>query len=66
MANCPISWQNFFHNECHDGPGDTYGDIYTWYIDEKLLPYNAKYIDDKEYIEFDTEANLTLFLLRWS
>ena len=47
-------------------PANSFGDVYVWYIDEKLLPYNARYNDDKEYIEFGTEQDLTAFLLRWA
>ena len=65
--NCPVSWKNFMEELCLDGPSDRYGDVSVDYINLQLLPYMAKFIDDNRYlIEFESEAGLTAFLLRWS
>lgn len=35
-------------------------------IDDCLKQYRAKFNDNNHYIEFETEEDYTMFLLRWS
>jgi len=69
FAGCPIYWQNFIiylNNEF-----DMWGrDVSVSIIQRELKPYGGRYhlagSESREYIEFDTEQQFTLFVLRWS
>ena len=66
MSTCPTVWQNFFYAECEDGLRDVYGDVRPSFINRRLKKYRAKLVNNDWDIEFDTEQDLTLFLLKWS
>lgn len=55
-----ISFWDKFMNECGFLDDDDNG------IDYYLEPYRAKNVVNEPYIEFETEADATLFLLKWS
>jgi hypothetical protein len=68
MADCHSSWQNFC-GYCQDTHYD--GDHTHWVPDEifnsELERYGGKaYFGAFNYIMFDTEQGLSMFLLRWS
>lgn len=68
MQTCPIAWQNFFDKECDFGPKDLVGDVKDIFINHRLKKYRGKLVVGKGSlkVKFDSEKDLTLFLLKWS
>ena len=69
FAGCPVYWQNFIiylqnENDMYDR------DVSISLIQRELKPYYGRYhmagSEPWDYIEFDTEQQFTLFVLRWS
>lgn len=56
---CLDYWESFMEKsgflDCDDYP-----------IDHYLEPYRAKNVPNTPYIEFETEADATMFILKWS
>ena len=67
-ANAQIWWRNFrryIWQKTLYGNDMTKSSIH--YTVTELAKYNAKYVSyDNSRVEFETEADATLFLLRWS
>jgi hypothetical protein len=60
FRDSPVCWKNFFHSEAEQGTQAE--------LDRKVAQWNARLIELRtEYVlEFDTDADKLLFLLRWS
>lgn len=65
MSNCPTAWINFFEECCHGGPKDDKGDVTVEFINEKLLPYQARYDEPTTSLVFNSEGSLAWFYLQW-
>ena len=61
---CPVAWQNFFNEECADGPTNRWGEVTTVYVNEKLKPYSGKYYPGG--LVFKTEQHKVVWLLRYA
>ena len=65
---CPKSWKNFI--DAFDVGNFGYAaDVPLERIQSKLIPYRAKYEEDKTgsaYLVFEEEKYYTMFVLRWS
>jgi hypothetical protein len=68
MFRCPTAWQNFFARELSAGPRDHSGDITADYIDQQLRRYRGRYVVDSGWgeLQFESEADLNFFLLKFS
>ena len=69
MPGCPLAWIQFFNKELDNGPRDRYGDVRIGYINQKLKPWGAKYVEKpmgSGELIFDTQENLLVFMMRWS
>jgi hypothetical protein len=69
FARCPVYWQNFITHLQNEN--DMWNrDVSIPIIQRELKPYNGRYrmagSEPWDYIEFDTEQQFTLFVLRWS
>jgi len=60
FRDCPACWKNFFHSEAKQGTQEEFNRI--------LAQWNARMVEAKAqfFLEFDTDADKLLFLLRWS
>jgi hypothetical protein len=67
LIHCPIYWANFIQSLQVDDP---WQDVPLRVIQRELKPYRARYRSagskKVDYIEFDNEAALTWFMLRWA
>lgn len=65
MIDCPTCWVNFI-SDINTKPGH---DVPMRRIQRELKKYNARYrlagSNSYDYIEFDSEQDLTFFILRW-
>jgi hypothetical protein len=68
MFRCPTAWQNFFNSELATGPRDHNSDITADYIDQQLRQYRGRYVVDSGWgeLQFESEADLNFFLLKFS
>jgi hypothetical protein len=68
MFRCPTAWQNFFACELVGGPRDHSGDITADYINQQLQQYQGRYVVDSGWgeLQFESEADLNFFLLKFS
>ena len=66
FKDCPDCWRNFFHSQ-FTYPG-RYGSASVEQVDEKLEPWNGTIVGYPTgyAIEFNTDEDKLLFLLRWS
>jgi len=69
FVGCPVYWQNFItHLQNENDMWDR--DVSVPIIQRELKPYSGRYhmagSEPNDYIEFDTEQQFTLFVLRWS
>ena len=60
FRDCPACWKNFFHSEAKQGTQQE--------LNRMVAQWNARLIELRtEYVlEFDTDADKLLFLMRWS
>jgi HD superfamily phosphohydrolase YqeK len=68
MHGCPTAWQNFFARELAAGPRDHNSDITADYINQQLHQYQGRYVVDSGWgeLQFESEADLNFFLLKFS
>lgn len=62
---CYINFSNFIEQQLEDENHTEYFNLH----EKTLKEYNAHYVrvlNGKDYIQFDSEEFLTLFVLRWS
>ena len=69
FVGCPVYWQNFITHLQNEF--DMWGrEVSVTIIQRELKPYGGRYhlagSEPWDYIEFDTEQQFTLFVLRWS
>lgn len=69
FVGCPVYWQNFItHLQNENDMWDR--DVSVPIIQRELKPYRGRYhmagSEPNDYIEFDTEQQFTLFVLKWS
>jgi hypothetical protein len=64
----PTAWRNFFNRELAPGPRDHNSDITADYIDQQLQQYRGRYVVDSGWgeLQFESEADLNFFLLKFS
>jgi hypothetical protein len=64
----PTAWRNFFNRELATGPRDHNSDITADYIDQQLRQYRGRYVVDSGWgeLQFESEADLNFFLLKFS
>ncbi len=65
-THCPVSWKNFISSLPHDGENGVSVEI----INGALHPFRADYhklhdLDDP-YLEFEDEADLLMFILKYT
>ena len=67
MISCPKYWENFIDAIPMT---DTFREVPITIINRELKKYNARHHFDAataaEYIEFKSEQDYTMFVLRWS
>ena len=66
LINCPLYWQNFIKvaQEFH------WEDVAVRRINAMLKPHGGRYrfpgTTENPFIEFESDAQLTMFILKWS
>ena len=66
LIDCPIYWQNFILALHTNGKYEH--DVPMPIIQRELKRYNARYVEIAhtiDYIEFQSDKDLTVFALRW-
>lgn len=69
MSQCPVYWANFVSEIMNYIT--PYDDVPMSVINRELAKFNARYIlagpdDNSNYVEFDSDKDLSFFILRWS
>jgi hypothetical protein len=67
LENCPLAWQNFIHYFL-DLQIDPDCDVPLNKVQNALSEFSARYIESwpVDHIKFESEKNLTWFVLTWS
>lgn len=69
MMDCPQCWSNFVdYCQSLKDPDDRSWSLSDEEFEQALLPYHARatFEHDDNYVEFDTEQDMLVFVLRWS
>lgn len=68
MMDCPPCWENFIWHCQQLKPDARQWSLSDEEFEQVLAPYRARahFGHDDNYIEFDTEQDMLLFVLRWA